>query len=317
MRGQLTIDLADPATGNAVAGATATVKKVDGSNATIFAARTGGGTTANPLVTNSSGTAQGWLDRGLYRIVYAGGVTRPDEWINIAPTDDGEIDTLWLPAGYNVPADDSVVAQKLDPATVRAILGLNSTGQARRGKAIIATSEARTSTSYGLLTTPDRVSSLILPADGLIRVRYAATWQESVAGAARAAIFIGANQLKIANQAANAAITQAAATAETTGAVDKPLISYWGGLVSLYGAGAAYGGDVTTGQAIGLYGASQGISQEINGGATQTGNPATVGGAVDIFAAAGTYDISIQFKSSSGSVTVKNRKLWVEVISFG
>ena len=35
-----------------------------------------------------------------------------------------------------------------------------------------------------------------------------------------------------------------------------------------------------------------------------------------VFAAAGTYDISVQFKASSGSVTVKNRKLWVWTMGF-
>jgi hypothetical protein len=31
---------------------------------------------------------------------------------------------------------------------------------------------------------------------------------------------------------------------------------------------------------------------------------------------AGTYDFSVRFKSSSGSVTAKNRKLWVASIGF-
>lgn len=32
--------------------------------------------------------------------------------------------------------------------------------------------------------------------------------------------------------------------------------------------------------------------------------------------AAGTYDVSVQFKASSGSVTVKERKLWIVSMGF-
>jgi hypothetical protein len=64
------------------------------------------------------------------------------------------------------------------------------------GKSIIATSEARTNTAYGLLTTPDRVTGVVLPTSGLIAVAYQATWQESVATAGRAAVFLASTQLK-------------------------------------------------------------------------------------------------------------------------
>jgi hypothetical protein len=62
--------------------------------------------------------------------------------------------------------------------------------------------------------------------------------------------------------------------------------------------GGAYTGDVTTGQLLGRNLA------------------ATLMGLAVVFAAAGTYDVSIQFKSASGSVTAKERKLWVEAVSF-
>lgn len=39
-------------------------------------------------------------------------------------------------------------------------------------------------------------------------------------------------------------------------------------------------------------------------------------GFVVLFAAAGTYDVSVQFKSSSGTVTAKERKLWVWTMGF-
>src|SRR5689334_701297 len=67
-----------------------------------------------------------------------------------------------------------------------------------RGATNIATSQSTSSTTYTTLGTPDQVQNIVMPTNGLIRVRYQATWQESVAGAARAAIFIGSNQAQIA-----------------------------------------------------------------------------------------------------------------------
>lgn len=81
--------------------------------------------------------------------------------------------------------------------TVAAKLGLSQTGDVRRGKSIIATEESRTNTSYGLLATPDRVQSVVLPTDGLLRVTFSALWKEASLGAARAAIFVGGSQLKV------------------------------------------------------------------------------------------------------------------------
>jgi hypothetical protein len=179
-------------------------------------------------------------------------------------------------------------------------LGLNDGAQVGRGKSIIATTESRSNVAYGTLTTPDQVSGLVLPTDGLIVVTYQATWQESVNGAARAAIFVGATQLKLADSTAAAPVVQEASLACGTANIDKPLSSHTAGLSGPIGAPNAtvYSGDVTTGQLVGLTGA---------GGAS---------GAVSVFAAAGTYTVSVQFKSTSGSVTAKNRKLWVWTIGF-
>src|SRR4051812_48257416 len=84
----------------------------------------------------------------------------------------------------------------LDATTVGAKLGLDGTGVVRRGKSIIATEESRSNTSYGTLTTPDQVSNVVVPVNGLLFVAFTALWKESVLKAGRAAIFIGANQLQ-------------------------------------------------------------------------------------------------------------------------
>lgn len=195
-------------------------------------------------------------------------------------------------------------------------------GQQDQGKSIIATSESRTNVAYGLLTTPDRVQNVVMPTDGLIAVLYQATWQESVNGAARAAIFIGANQQTI--NAISGPLAVAAATTAAGGGTDHPLVSHPGGLGSL-GSAAASGADVTTGQAVGLVaygGTAVPLGVELGGTVYQGVAPDAThaylyGGPCYIFAAAGTYDVSVQFKATSGSVTAKNRKLWVWSRYFG
>lgn len=209
-----------------------------------------------------------------------------------------------LPTDLNAIQDD--YASRLDALYVAG--GFNADSLVRRGKSIISTTGTRSSTAYGFLNDANDHVQVVLPTDGLIIVRYQATWQEAVAGAARAAIFIGANQLK-AGAAGQAAPILSEANISTAGAVnnDVLLASSGIGLASLQGAvfSGAYTGDVTTGQAIGGgYG----------GGITPT--VPLVWGACEIKATAGTYDVSVQYKASSGAVTAKNRVLLVEVKGF-
>lgn len=204
-------------------------------------------------------------------------------------------------------ANAGVTPDKLS-TTLAQYLGITNAANTGRGKSIIATTESRTNVAYGTLTTPDQVTGIVLPTDGLITVAYQATWQESVNAAASAALFVGANQLVGAMVNAAAPSTGGVSVASIgcgTAAIDKPLTTYAGGLLSSQGfvSATAYGPDVTTGQLLG---------QNIL-------TPTVLipaGGTVGIFAAAGTYTISVQFKSTSGSLTVKNRKLWVWTTGF-
>lgn len=190
-------------------------------------------------------------------------------------------------------------------------LGISQSGSVRRGKSIIATSETRSNAAYGLLTTPDRVSNVVLPTDGLIFISYQATWKEATATNARAAIFIGSNQLKTA-QSFNAApqVQECDLNAGGSNSFFPLTTSGTMGLVSSIAGGGgsttAYTGDVSTGQ--------------IQGRWSQTTTDTTfahMGGPVCVFAAAGTYDISIQFKSTGATlVTVQDRKLWVWTVGF-
>jgi microcystin-dependent protein len=72
-----------------------------GEDATIYTARTGGGTLPNPQLTNVRGRVPGYVERG----DYAATVTAPalgDPWIEhfeAVPGADAGIDDLWLPDG--------------------------------------------------------------------------------------------------------------------------------------------------------------------------------------------------------------------------
>jgi hypothetical protein len=205
----------------------------------------------------------------------------------------------------NLSAAAAISAAKLADA---AKLGLTDGATIRRGKSIIATTEARTNTAYGLMTTPDRVTGLVLPTDGLIAVLYQATWAESVAGAAAAEIFLGSNAVVAATYAGQIAVNAALGGATPGGFC--PLATDGGGLVSFSANPGSYGSDVTTGQIVGLADPSHSETSPFSGQALVRAGPCY------IFAAAGTYDVSVQFKASSGSVTAKNRKLWAWTTGF-
>jgi hypothetical protein len=199
---------------------------------------------------------------------------------------------------------DNIAANQITPDLLEAALavrlGVSQAGVVRRGSSVIATEEQRTSTSFGLHPTPDRVQNVVLATTGLIYVSFIAEVKCTVADVTSASIFIGANQIKAASTAAAPAVVGIA-----TGAGPQVKTVYNAltahpvfGLVS-GNSGTAYTGNVTTGQSAALFSAAG------DGGAWWVG-----------FAAAGTYDVSIQTKSSSGIVFLKNRTLLVKTESY-
>lgn len=227
------------------------------------------------------------------------------DWKVVGVRPDGNIETAEL-------ADDAVTAAKLADA---AKLGLNESGTVRRGKCIVATQESRTNTAYGKLATPDEVENVVLETAGFIEIDFLAIWQCSVADAARAAIFIGENQLKIDRGTVNP-VLQAAWINTYDGMPDVPTVLGTSpqGLVSGGTATVVTSDPVTTGQVLGA-------APVYTGNMELDGNPLTfselfLGGSVRVEVAAGTYDISVRFKSASGSVTVKNRRLRVWTQAF-
>jgi hypothetical protein len=215
-------------------------------------------------------------------------------------------------------ADNSVTAEKL-AAAIRDALGINTGSTIKRGKSIIDAEESRTSTSYGLMTTnPDRVQNVVLATDGLIVVNFYGQWKSSVAGNSRAAIFVGSQQLRVQYGKPAATSTPHGASAASLSTFYHDIASAGPLGIASFNSGAGTNADppVTVGQSVGA------IMESVNpprievGGDLITTLPQFLGGPTYIFAAAGTYDISIQTKSSSGSCTMKNRKLWVEAIGF-
>lgn len=195
------------------------------------------------------------------------------------------------------------------PAQIEALADQVAARLGFAGKCIVAAEQARTNTAYGLHTTPDRVQNVVVPTDALVLVWYQAMWRETVAGAAQAQIFVGSNEIKWIGSDATGSTTNGAVMGGGTSYV--ALATGALGLVSGDGtAGIAAGSYATTGHAIGV------------GKNPSYGNPLAAadagpwGGACSLFLAAGTYDISVQFKASSGSVSAKDRRLWVRVLPF-
>jgi hypothetical protein len=182
---------------------------------------------------------------------------------------------------------NDVDADSLAAALAQA-LGVSQAGAVRRGKSIVATEQSTSSTSYTMLTTPDRVQNVVLPTDGLIVVKFSALAKASASNGA-AAIFVASSQLQVAQGAAAPAnqeaspIGDAGTNYEWIYTTPNSAIAGHGGLARLPG---------------GLGGASR-------------GTPIAPGGSIEIEMPAGTYDVSVRFKVSSGSLTVKERKLWV------
>jgi len=153
----------------------------------------------------------------------------------------------------------------------------------------IATEESRESTSFGTLTTKDEITGVVVPANAVLLIAVQAQWKCSVAGAGRAAVFIGSNQLQSVSGSGSTAVQEATLP---SGAGFAMLSSGIIGLESSNGGGLAT--IASTGMVIGGGG----------GG----------GGFISVSVAAGTYAISLRFRSTSGNVTAKERTFRVGVL---
>lgn len=234
-----------------------------------------------------------------------------------------------------VPASSYVLGYVLVPANATNIVsgdllevgGAAALGmQPSAGAVQISASQSTSSTTFTTLGTPDEITGIVLPTDGLIAVWYQAAWQESVGNAAAAAIFLNSNQVEIqGHESTDNVYGPFTQSVEIQGGgdfgVNVPLFTCSAGLGSLQpNSSGAGGNDVTTGQIVGAVtdalSGGQGSMHMVLGGTHLCTLGGILAGPCYIFAAAGTYTVSIQFKASSGSVTASNRKLWVQALSF-
>jgi len=164
-----------------------------------------------------------------------------------------------------------------------------------RGAVNISASQSTTSATSVLLSTPDEVSGIVLPANGLLAVWYQATWSPTSGSTAEASLFLNGTAVDYANMGVGLSPT-AQYIADSSPGYTSPLTTCAAGLQTSVGS-SNYTGDVSTGQILGTDG---------------------TGGPCYIFAAAGTYTVSVQFLNSGsiGTTTVANRKLWVQAVPF-
>lgn len=152
----------------------------------------------------------------------------------------------------------------------------------------IATEQTRENVAFGLLTTADEIPNVVIPTGAMLMLGYRAKVKSSVAAAGRLAFFIGANQLKLVGSAG----VSETATDNEVGAF-KEMVSSISGITIATGVPEP---DPTTGIAL---------------------RGTTLPGLCTVFnIAAGTYNISVQYKATSGNVTAKERELVAFVIGF-
>jgi hypothetical protein len=175
--------------------------------------------------------------------------------------------------------------------------GITEHGAWGEGKSIIATAGARTNTAYGQLDNgPDIVEDVVIPDGALLFVAYQALVKSSAA-AGSAAIFVGSSQAK-------------GTVEDGVPLVDIPETNIAG----------AYWSELSTSPRGLISNASNTSDSSFTSGEPQilaVGSLASGGVCIIDPRQTGTFDVSIQFKAASGSVSAKERKLWVWTQAFG
>lgn len=226
---------------------------------------------------------------------------------------------LWVPEDTDAPDAPSQLTQLIEGAGgVGALDDVLAAAGGNFGSSVISTEQSRTNAAYGLLGTADEVPNVVVEKDGLLFVSFMAIWKSSVKAAGRAALFIGSNQLKIPRISTGTFQTQAAATFSATAGNWEAVTSGPFGLISSDGAGS-FGAMPTTGVAVtaGFGTVTEGeggtrLTYEVNGEYTVAPSNSYMppGGLIVIEGLAeGEYDVSVQWKSASGSITAKERRL--------
>lgn len=154
----------------------------------------------------------------------------------------------------------------------------------------IVKEESRESVGFGTLPTADEIKEITVPENGVVRLGYTAAIKSSVANEGRVSFFVNGTQIK-ADKGGTEPGQQEVQTKSTT---FHHISSCPKGLET--SAVNAWLGDVTSGQAL------------------STGDSLSQGGFCTIYGLApATYSFSVRYKALSGSITSKERRLWVEL----
>lgn len=187
-------------------------------------------------------------------------------------------------------------------SAARQALGLSDSSNVRRGKSIIATSEAIGGAAYAALTTPDRVSNVVVAANSLLLVSYWASGLKTVGGAAETysmGLFLNGAQVK-----------SRFGTAPVSGAS--------GGLFEQ--AGISGGTTPTVSHLLFTDSTDDGFNELFSGNGgpiDDTANGHPVGIFVPIVVAAGTYTVEVRFKKTAGcTASVSARRLYAKAEAF-
>lgn len=180
-----------------------------------------------------------------------------------------------------------------------------------RGASNVATEQGTASSTYTLLATPDRVQNLILPTDGMIMV-WAHVGIRRASSQGRVGLFLNNEQVRATPPVQGPNLFEEVVLTDSFFGTSDRYISTAG---RLYAPQSGFDSDdayapATTGHRLGF-------------GQVSTGDPAlqgeAVGGApICIFAAAGTYDVSLRFRRTggSGNLSAFNRRLWAWAVRF-
>lgn len=194
----------------------------------------------------------------------------------------------------------SIDGDNMTAATKNAI-GLSDSTTVRRGRSIIATSEAIAGTGYAALTTPDRVASVVVPANGVLWVSYWCQMIKTVGGSSETAsigLFLGSNQVK-------SRFGTAPASGVSGGLFEVTAFSTFVPSVTV----AAFTDFVDSGMAV--------LTSGSGAPADDTTNGHPIGVFVPIAVAAGTYTVEMRFKKTAGAtVSASTRRLYVKAEAF-
>jgi len=174
------------------------------------------------------------------------------------------------------------------------------------GVSVVTAVETRSSSTLGVLGTPDRVSAISHPTGGIMRIGFSAMYKLTPGIAASthrgaAAIFIGGTQLGERRQQQNVGVQQAVLADQTTvthGFWTPIGTAPYGLVADMTSSSAGDTASVATGEVIGGYRTEAGL---LSGG-----------GHMDVWAPAGIYDIEVRYSSTdANAIQFKDRRLWV------